>query len=127
MSAALQAFQEERRDRFTIDGRGEILLDGAKSLLVAMALHELATNAVKYGALSNAAGRVSIGWEQLPGGPPPWVAIFWQESGGPPVMPPARKGFGSLLIEDALSRGIGKARLDFNPQGVACRFELALG
>jgi two-component sensor histidine kinase len=83
--------------RFRVDG-GDVVLGPKAALALTLILHELATNAVKYGALSNAAGRVSLSWrvDEIEG-----VRQFrlrWQESGGPPVTAPSRSGFGSRLI-----------------------------
>ncbi len=70
-----------------------------------LALHELAANATKYGALSTTAGRVSIHYEA---GPASTLKIFWQESGGPPVLaPPDRRGFGTRLLERGLAQDLG--------------------
>ena len=105
MTRALEPFQERLHERITIDGPDDLWLDSTKSVVVAMALHELATNAVKYGALSNGAGRVSIAWERQ--SQANRVKLVWQESGGPEVCPPKQKGFGSHLIERAFA---GRAR-----------------
>jgi two-component sensor histidine kinase len=86
-----------------------------------MALHELATNAVKYGALSNASGRVRIDCKHHVR-----LWLVWQETGGPPVAPPRRQGFGMCLIERAIESAGGSARLDFEPQGLACKLEVIL-
>jgi two-component system, chemotaxis family, CheB/CheR fusion protein len=123
---ALNAFQEKHRERFVIDGPGGIFLDAQKSSLLVMALHELATNAAKYGALSNETGRVRVVWETSRDGPAKSVRLSWQESGGPPVNPPQQKGFGSLLIERALQNELGQARLDFHPDGLVCTIEISL-
>jgi two-component system, chemotaxis family, CheB/CheR fusion protein len=123
---ALNAFQDKHRDRFLVDGPGGIFLDAQKSSLLVMALHELATNAVKYGALSNEIGRVHVVWETLADGPSKRFRLCWKESGGPPVSPPAQKGFGSLLIERALQNHLGQARLDFESQGLQCSIEVSL-
>ena len=64
VTRALEPFQEQHHKRITVDGPADLWLDSTKSVAVAMVLHELATNAVKYGALSNGGGRVSIAWEQ---------------------------------------------------------------
>ena len=123
---ALNAFQDKHRERFVIDGPDGIFLDGQKASLLIMVLHELATNAAKYGALSNETGHVRVAWE-IPGGDPPKrFRLCWEESGGPPVSPPAQKGFGSLLIERALQNHLGQARLDFDPQGLQCSIEISL-
>ena len=90
-----------------------------------LAFHELATNAAKHGALSLPGGRVEVGWALEPGGGGPVLAISWRESGGPPVRPPERRGFGSRLIERGLPQEFGaEVALDFAPAGVECRIRL---
>ena len=123
---ALNVFQDKHRERFVIDGPDGIFLDAHKSSLLVMALHELATNAVKYGALSNETGQVRVAWETSADGPAKSFRLCWTESGGPPVNPPKQKGFGSLLIERALQNQLGQARLDFDPQGLVCSIEISL-
>ena len=88
---------------------------------IAMALHELCTNAVKYGALSNDAGMVTVRWS-ISGGPGERrLRLTWIESGGPPVAPPARRGFGSRMIERGLASELGgTVALEFLPEGVRC-------
>jgi len=88
-----------------------------------MILHELGTNAVKYGALSQDTGHVDVHWV-IKGEGKPFACLTWQERGGPPVHPPQRKGFGSKLIERALRGTQGHARLDFNPEGLKCTIEI---
>jgi PAS domain S-box-containing protein len=84
---------------------------------LAMAVHELATNAVKYGALSTERGRIAIDWS-VDDRRLRWV---WRESGGPAVTPPARRGFGSRMIERGLAAELrGEARMDFAPDGLVC-------
>ena len=124
VTRALEPFQERLHKRITIDGPGNLWLDSTKSVVMAMALHELATNAVKYGALSNSAGRVSIAWER--DCQANRVKLVWQESGGPMVSPPKEKGFGSHLIERAFGSQLGSAQLIFDPQGLSCTLEVAL-
>jgi two-component sensor histidine kinase len=102
------------------------LLDSNKSLRVAMMLHELATNAVKHGALSNQSGRVSVAWELVQFETQSRVKLHWKERGGPLVVQPAQKGFGSRLIEQMLSSEPAKTRVDYDPRGVECVFELVL-
>jgi PAS domain S-box-containing protein len=122
----LAPFQEKHRERFLIDGPGDLWLSANRSVLLALVLHELATNAVKYGALSNGSGRVRVGWEVVRNGEPGRIVLTWQESGGPPVEPPEHKGFGSLLIERVVESELGAARFDFLPQGVTCTLEISL-
>jgi two-component sensor histidine kinase len=89
-----------------------------------MAFHELATNALKYGALSKPEGRVEVSWDLDGEGV---VAIAWRECGGPPVTAPVARGFGSRLIEQALPREMGgEAVMDFEPSGLRCRMRLPL-
>jgi two-component system CheB/CheR fusion protein len=126
VGAALQAFRENHRERFLIEGPSDVWLDSKKSLGVAMTLHELATNAIKYGALSNQSGRVSVDWAIVQFANPARVKLHWKERGGPPVEPPKHKGFGSRLIEQALSSESWKTRVDYDPRGLECVVEIAL-
>jgi PAS domain S-box-containing protein len=108
--------------RFDLDG-APLWLTPRASLALALAVHELATNAAKYGALSAEEGRVSIAWrkegEQL--------IIAWKEQGGPPVKRPARRGFGSRLIEQGLGPDLGgTAELAFEPDGLKCTIAASL-
>jgi len=89
-----------------------------------MAFHELCTNASKYGALSVPGGRVSVSWDVAGSDR---LAIEWRECGGPPVAEPARRGFGFRMIERALAADLaGRARLDFEPDGLVCRIDASL-
>ena len=89
-----------------------------------MCLHELATNAAKYGALSNGSGRVHVTWKLTRNGKHRTTKLSWRESGGPPVKVPERKGFGSRLIESSFD---GDAtRVDYLSDGVRCFVELSL-
>jgi two-component sensor histidine kinase len=88
-----------------------------------MALHELATNATKYGALSCPEGRVSVQWGIQRG----MLQLDWEESGGPPVAPPTKKGFGSRLLEDLLIRDLaGHTKLIYDVSGVRCSITATL-
>jgi two-component sensor histidine kinase len=124
VARVLHPFTEKHSGRLQISGP-DLRLSGSKSLLVTMALHELATNAAKYGALSDGSGRVQIEWE-VASGDKQRLQLVWRETGGPPVVPPAKKGFGSLLVERAFNNGQGRARIEFNPQGVICNLAMAL-
>jgi PAS domain S-box-containing protein len=126
VAGALNAFQGSHGERISIAGPKDAVLDAHKSMLLAMALHELSTNAIKYGALSNESGQVSVRWDLVQGGEAQRLKFVWQESGGPPVKPPERKGFGSVLIERALQRELGGVEYTFDPSGVACTLELKL-
>ncbi|WP_375466386.1 sensor histidine kinase [uncultured Methylobacterium sp.] len=89
---------------------GRIVLDGPAvglaseiAVPIGMAIHELTTNAAKYGALSNQGGRIAVTWALLPGGPAGLLRFAWRESGGPIVEPPRRQGFGSRLLQRVLT------------------------
>jgi two-component sensor histidine kinase len=93
-------------------------------LSVAMAVHELCTNAIKYGSLSNQNGTVNLSWQVDEQNDRQMLTINWVEVGGPPVAPPSRRGFGTRLIERGLSGEFGgTARLEFLPAGVTCVIE----
>jgi len=94
----------------------DIFLTPKAANAISLALHELATNAAKYGALSVPGGRVRLSWRQPPEG---GFTIDWLESGGPPVAPPTRKGFGSVLIDRVAGRELGgSGKVTFAPGGV---------
>jgi PAS domain S-box-containing protein len=111
--------------------RGEdILLRPRAVLTLAMAFHEFATNAAKYGALSAPGGRVEIRWQpvRLEGGDGRGLLqIEWREEGGPPVEEPQQRGFGTKLIEGSVMAELGgSARLLFAPQGLRCEISIPL-
>ena len=84
---------------------------------LALAFHELATNASKYGALSTPEGRLSVRWTTADD----QLHLTWTERGGPPVTPPERRGFGTRMIERTLASEFeGKVELDFASEGVTC-------
>jgi PAS domain S-box-containing protein len=124
VNRALEPFQEQHRERITLDGPPALWLDSAKAVMVAMVIHELATNAVKYGALSNCTGCLSVTWDRHT--EPNLVKLAWEESGGPEVSPPKERGFGSHLIEHAFGGQLGRAQLVFSPPGLRCTIEIAL-
>jgi two-component sensor histidine kinase len=94
--------------------------------MLTMCLHELATNAAKYGALSAQAGRVTVGWDLAANAGERKVCLAWNETGGPRVAAPPRKGFGSRLIEQSF-QSEGGAQLHFEPHGVRCLLSIRLG
>ncbi|APO68521.1 protein-glutamate methyltransferase CheR-type protein [Rhizobium gallicum] len=108
------------KDRFRIEGP-VIRLSPSAALAVAMALHELGTNAAKYGALSNENGQVVIAWKIEGRDTGRRLILHWQERGGPTVAKPERKGFGSRLIERALAAELGgEVRVDYEFSGLEC-------
>jgi PAS domain S-box-containing protein len=106
------------RDRISLSGP-KILLPPREALAMAMALHELFTNAMKYGALSNDAGRIELRWSAVDEPQESRLKLSWRESGGPTVSPPKQRGFGSLLLERTLAQDLnGKVTTAFDPEGV---------
>ncbi|MCM2474361.1 hypothetical protein HGO38_12835 [Rhizobium sp. CG5] len=105
--------------RFAIEGE-PLDIHARAALALAMALHELCTNAAKYGALTSAQGRVTIHW-QVEALDEPSFRFSWVESDGPVVTPPTRTGFGSTMIEKVLAQELqAKVDMAYPPQGVAC-------
>jgi PAS domain S-box-containing protein len=97
----------------------ELFLTPRAANALALGLHELAANAVKFGALSVETGRVSLRWARLPDS---GFDLTWTESGGPTVSPPTRRGFGSTLLEQVTGRELnGEAAIDYRPAGVQVR------
>ena len=102
-------------------------LSAKQALSLSLALHELATNATKYGALSIPGGTIDVTWDWTPLEAIPMLRFAWRESGGPPVSAPSRRGFGSRLIESTLSSDFETSvKVDYLPAGVVCSFETKL-
>jgi two-component sensor histidine kinase len=122
---AVKAFQSKSLDQFEINGEN-IAISAGPAMSLSMVIHELCTNATKYGALSASGGRVSIEWTTSEDNPKRFL-LHWKESGGPPVREPSRKSFGSRLIEQALPGQLkGEARLRFDPSGLSCEVNIPL-
>ena len=123
---ALEPHGGEPDARYDIGGPS-LRLDAKTALSISMALHELSTNAAKYGAFSVPTGRVRVDWRIEDGGAEPLLRLVWRESGGPPVSPPERRGFGSKLIERGLAAELrGVVRLNFELTGVVCTIDAPL-
>jgi PAS domain S-box-containing protein len=115
---ALAPFRSDEADRFRVTGPG-VRVPPRIAVGLALALHELATNAAKYGALSVGGGHVEITWSVVDGFKPDRLHFCWREVGGPAVTKPTRTGFGSKLIERVLAREIdGTVDLDYRTEGV---------
>ncbi|CAN5173164.1 PAS domain-containing protein [soil metagenome] len=113
--------------RRVVRGGEDLQLAAKPALALTLALHELATNAVKYGALSTPAGQVDLSWRVEGAGADALLIVQWRESGGPPVTPPAKRSFGSRLIESNVGQEFaGTARIAFEPTGVIWRLEAPL-
>ncbi|TNC13025.1 PAS domain S-box protein [Methylobacterium terricola] len=118
--------QEASGDRVSFHGP-EVDIGGKAALSLALTLHELTTNAVKYGALSIPGGRVSLTASLVEAEAGPALRLAWTESGGPPVVAPSRKGFGSRLIERGLTAQVGaRLSLDYPREGAICVIEAPL-
>jgi two-component sensor histidine kinase len=104
----------------------EVMLCAEAGQAMDMALHELATNAAKHGALSTKKGRVSIRWQRPPNGHPRSdLVLEWQELGGPPVIAPGNPSYGTSTIRDLIPYEFGgSVDLVFAPEGVRCRVQL---
>jgi len=107
-------------ERVRIDGP-QVLLAPDTAQAVAVTLHELATNAAKYGALSRANGHIDLKWSHEANGR---LDLRWVETGGPTVEPPARRGFGGRVIEQMIAQLKGKSRFDWRAEGLVCEFTL---
>ncbi|HEY8572910.1 PAS domain-containing protein [Phenylobacterium sp.] len=105
----------------------ELLLPPQTAVSVALAVHELCTNALKYGALSAQAGRVEVRWTATDPKGEPRLQMSWSERGGPRVDPPKSRGFGTRMIERGLANELnGTVRLDFEPEGLSCWIDAPL-
>lgn len=127
-------------DPYSGDGVEQVLIDGPPVLIdaqaaqsLALVIHELATNASKYGALSRPLGRLAVTWSWgSNGGSPSGAAdgvlnLIWREDAGAPVTPPARRGFGSTLIESAVKQVGARVELIWRPQGLKVRLDILKG
>ncbi len=119
-----QAIAPYPSERFDVSG-DPVLLPQKVVASLSLALHELGTNAAKYGALSNATGRIAISWSfaKETGD----LRLVWREMDGPEVLPPTRKGFGSRLVERLLAAELnGKSTIAYDPSGVICEIEATI-
>jgi PAS domain S-box-containing protein len=117
----IQSELEPYLERCKIEGT-EIVLDHQYAQNFSLVLHELATNAIKYGALSNLEGRVDITWDNKGDGTDSRLIFHWREREGPPVVAPKRQGFGSTLLRATFAN----ARSNFDTNGFSCEIEVPL-
>lgn len=111
--------------RVTMNGP-PLAIEGDVAQALALATHELVTNAAKYGALSTAGGRIAVSWSVEPG-PPRRLILEWRETGGPLVTPPTREGFGDQLLRAVVERRLrGRLDRDFAPEGLRARVDVPI-
>jgi PAS domain S-box-containing protein len=117
----LSPYRIEGEERVRVDGPS-VMLEPTTAQTLAISLHELATNAVKYGSLSAADGRVEVAWSGTADG---WLRLRWTESGGPTITPPTRRGFGTSIIENIIGGQLrGEVRFDWRDKGLTCEISL---
>jgi two-component system, chemotaxis family, CheB/CheR fusion protein len=119
----LHVFVREHPERVVISGE-RVLLPADIATPFALILHELATNAAKYGSLSRPNGTVTLSWTFMQGNQPRGLRVAWQEKGGPRTQPPETAGFGSSLIQTAISNAT--VRREFRDDGLLCTIDLVL-
>lgn len=114
-------------ERITVSGQ-DVDVHPKAAVSLSMALHELGTNALKYGALSQEGGHVALAWEARPAEDGRTALVLsWTERGGPPAVAPETKGFGLRLIERQVAMEFGgTAQVDFEPEGLVCRIEMTM-
>jgi two-component sensor histidine kinase len=119
----LLPYRGEREGRVRINGLA-VMLEPNMAQMVAIFLHELATNAAKYGSLSTADGDVEIVWSRTADGR---LSLRWTESGGPTTTPPTHRGFGTRIMENIIGGQLGsEVRFDWRAQGLTCEIAFLL-
>ena len=120
------AYADGAPDRVVLEGP-DVELPSQLAVPLGMTIHELATNAYRHGALSVPDGRVTVAWTVVPAKDKRVLTCRWTESGGPTVTPPARQGFGSMILSRVLSQQIGaKVEASYSPQGFELRADIPL-
>lgn len=124
VTTALAAFVDEGRP---IDIGGDaVLVPANATITLSLMLHELATNAAKYGALSTSGGRLSISWNVVPSGSSIGIDFHWREEGGPPVAPPTSRGFGSRLLATSAQQMGAQFEVEYVAPGFRCRLRFTV-
>lgn len=122
----LLPYNDDTGSRIMLDGP-DVELPSEAAVPIGMAVHEMTTNAAKYGALSTSSGKVAVRWISVPDAEGNRLWLEWVESGGPPVTPPTRQGFGSRLLHRVLSAQVNaKVEMDFKAEGLEIRIEAVL-
>ncbi|MEA2975176.1 MAG: hypothetical protein QOF19_696 [Alphaproteobacteria bacterium] len=122
----LTPYRGDGEPRYILSAPKDIQVGPRMAVALVMAFNELATNAAKYGALSDGKGQVNVSWSIGDHGNPGYLRLKWEETGGPLVRPPERKGFGSRLIRGLSEDEAGKVQMEFAPAGLICTFDLPL-
>ncbi|MBR1223066.1 histidine kinase [Bradyrhizobium sp. U87765 SZCCT0131] len=122
MKVALAPLREDKGHRFALSGPA-VDLPPTSAVPVAMIVHELCTNAMKYGALSNDRGTVALHWTAAPDERGTAVSMTWSEAGGPPVERPQQEGFGSRLIANLTRQMHGGVEVRYPPSGLVCHLK----
>ncbi len=126
LNRELAPYIGEQSMRVTVDG-GDLALAREPAIAMEMVLHELVTNALKYGALSNETGTVTVRWQRSSHHAGDRAIIEWIESGGPAIETQGKPGFGTLLIQSSVSHDLaGTVRMQFEPQGLHCTIEFPI-
>jgi PAS domain S-box-containing protein len=119
----LAPYRSAHADRLSISGP-KVTLEPTKAQTLALALHELATNAAKYGALSSASGKLSLSWEMQPDA----LTLHWQETAGPETVKPTSTGFGTQIITGSIEKQLGgKTKFEWLPSGLRCTLTIPRG
>jgi two-component sensor histidine kinase len=128
IGAELSTIAQQEFAPYSATGEKRVRIDGPQVLLepntaqaLAVTFHELATNAAKYGALSTAKGHIDLKWSHEANGR---LNLRWVETGGPPVQPPTRRGFGGRIIEQMIAQLKGESRFDWRVEGLVCEITL---
>jgi two-component sensor histidine kinase len=122
----LQPYLLNNPERMRMSGPS-VPLSPRLAVVMSMIVHEMATNAAKYGALSNDTGTIALDWQVIKENAGPKLRLVWTEAGGPPVVAPVQRGFGSRLIERSARDQLGgEATVDFLPRGVVYTVTCAL-
>lgn len=119
----LAPFRNDASSRVSVHGPA-LIIPAQQAVSIALVLHELTTNAVKYGALSKVGGSVQLAWKTEQVNDARYVLLDWIETGGPPVKPPVRRGFGSVLIERSF--GPSNSVVKYDPKGLTAHFRIRL-
>jgi len=126
LRVTLAPYLHARSDAITIGGP-PVQLDPRASSVLGMVLHELASNAVQFGAMGSDKGRLAITWSLSTREARRWLSLSWKETLDRPVRPPAARGFGTAFIERSLSYELaGAASIAFEPDGIVCVLEFPL-